>query len=1101
MAGALAEPSLRPFVGRGAEHAAIVDLLAAARARRGGVVLVAGDAGIGKTRLVEEATTSLPPGRVHWGRCHETEGAPAYWPWTQALRSYVRSAPAERLRAEIGHAGPELARVVPAVRAHCPEVGGIDAFDANPEVARFQLFDAVTTFLRAAATDELLVIVLDDLHWADSESLLLLGFVARELRDAALLVVGTYREVEMRQAAAVPRILGDLARTSHAVRLGPLVPSDVARYVETSAGHPVDDDVVQAIQRTTEGNAYFLTEVVRLLQSEGRLDAAATLPARLLLPDGVRDLVRRRIEPLPPETRRLLEAAAVLGRNFDLPVLAHMLDAKPPHILELAGPALAIGALSDATETPGRLRFAHALLQETLVADLPARDRAELHRRAAEALEAVHSGARDALLGELAHHYFQAAALGTLPQAVECATRAGYLAYAQLGYEEAAGHFERALQASRTGTIDAATRLRLLIAFGQAQEAAGDEDGARATLVEAAQLARELRDAGAFGKAVAVAAESATTGLVDVAMIELLEEAVQRAGPGDTRRRALHLAQLARALYFSDTERRHACSAEALAIARRVGDAFVLHHALQARHFALWEPGTVDERRALGIESLALARDVGLPLSLAEEFSWRIVDHLELGDMTVVDETMRQYRDLAARCRLPRVAWHQTVVEAALAQLAGRLDDAERLAHRAASLRVPSVRNNVAPFLGVQLYLVYEERGRLEELKASIQVAAERATTTLPIWRAALANLHAILGERDEAQAVMASLAARGFTDLPLDGNLLGTLARLAEVAARLGEREWAEALLPLVAPHADVVVVLATAAGSLGSTARYAGLLAHATGRVDAAVAHYEAALAVNARIGALPQHAHTQHDLACTLRLRAGAGDAERAAALDADAARTAKQLGLVELGRRLEAGADAPRPAAPGPRLDLSASVARLRREGDVWTIACGEELTRLKDTKGVSYLAELLRHPGREFHALELGGVEEQLRGGDAGEMLDAEARRAYRQRLESLRGELAEAEEFNDLGRTERLREEMEMLTDELGRASGLGGRVRRAGSEAERARLNVTRAVRAVIKKVLGDCPALGRHLDRAVQTGVFCAYEPDPAFPLRWEV
>jgi hypothetical protein len=254
-----------------------------------------------------------------------------------------------------------------------------------------------------------------------------------------------------------------------------------------------------------------------------------------------------------------------------------------------------------------------------------------------------------------------------------------------------------------------------------------------------------------------------------------------------------------------------------------------------------------------------------------------------------------------------------------------------------------------------------------------------------------------------------------------------------------------------------------------------------------------------VNARIGALPQHAHTQHDLARTLRRRDGTGDAERAAAFEADAARTAKQLGLVELGRRLESGADAPRRPSPGPRVDLPAAVARLRREGDVWTIACGEELTRLKDTKGVGYLAELLRHPGREFHALELGGVEE-LRGGDAGEMLDAEARRAYRERLD-LRAELAEAEAFNDLGRTARLHDEIDMLSTELGRASGLGGRARRAGSEAERARLNVTRAVRAVIKKVQGDCPSLGRHLDRAVQTGVFCAYEPDPTFPVRWEL
>src|SRR5262245_25351538 len=205
-----------------------------------------------------------------------------------------------------------------------------------------------------------------------------------------------------------------------------------------------------------------MTEVVRLLQSEGRFGSTAGFPTRLALPDGVRDLIRRRIDPLPAETRRLLEAAAVLGRSVDLPVLGHMLDEKPSRIVDLLAPAVVLGALGEASETPGRIRFTHALLQETLTADLPAIERAELHRRAGAALEAVHAGARDALLGEIAHHYFEAAALGTLPQAIECATRAGHLAYAQLGYEEAAGHFERALQASRPGIVDAAARLPLL---------------------------------------------------------------------------------------------------------------------------------------------------------------------------------------------------------------------------------------------------------------------------------------------------------------------------------------------------------------------------------------------------------------------------------------------------------------------------------------------------------------------------------------------------------------------------------------------------------------------------------------------------------------
>jgi tetratricopeptide (TPR) repeat protein len=236
-----------------------------------------------------------------------------------------------------------------------------------------------------------------------------------------------------------------------------------------------------------------------------------------------------------------------------------------------------------------------------------------------------------------------------------------------------------------------------------------------------------------------------------------------------------------------------------------------------------------------------------------------------------------------------------------MALLAGRLAEGERLAHRTAQLRQPSVRNNVAPFYGVQLYLTYEEQGRLDEIRPVVGIAAERATN-LPIWRAGQALMHAKLGEADAARRVIAALGAGGFADLPRDGNLLGTWARLAEACALLGEAGVAGTLLPMLAPHAGSVVVLATTAGCLGSAARYAGLLARTAGRLDEAVAHFEDALATNARIGAVPQRAHTQHDLAVALRARGAPGDADRAAALDAEAGATARDLGLVALERRL-------------------------------------------------------------------------------------------------------------------------------------------------------------------------------------------------------
>ena len=1107
---ASAGPIERPFVGRVAEREVLAAHVAAARAGSGRVALVSGEPGVGKTRLVEEAVAGIAADRVLWGRCQEIEGAPAFWPWIQALRAYVRATPPARLRSELGDDAARLARLVPAIRARCPDVATVGDEPLEPEAARFRLFDAVTMFLRTVTTSELAVIVLDDLHWGDSESLLLLAFVARELRDLHLLVIGTYREAELRQAAAAAQVLTDLVRASHRLPLAGLTEEEVREYVQavsirssaSEAEHETTDATIRAIHRATEGNAFFVAEMVQLLESEGRLGAALRVSEWLDIPHGVREVIRRRVQPLSESSRRVLAAAAVVGREFETTVLTRVVDLPAVDVLRELGAAVRLGVIRERGEQAGGFRFTHALLRDALLADLGATVRAELHRATAAALEAVHGDGPDAVLGDIAHHYFEAAPLGTLPRAIDYATRAGEHAYGRLGYEEAAGHFERAQQASRGPGITPAMRLRILLPLGRAQDAAGDDEGARATLVEAARLARDVGDARTFASAAAMAgASGAQTGTVDWMLINLLEEAVAFGGRGDERGRAVLLAQLARSLYFADAARRHACSEEAVAVARRLDDRATLRTALQARQFALWEPGEATRRQAIGTEALELATATSEPMAVAEALSWRILDHLELAEISVVHDALRRYRALAASCRLPRVRWHVTVVESALALLAGRLAEAEAMARRAVGLLAPSPRNNVAMFFGVQSFLVCEEQGRLAELEPTVTLAAERAVN-LPIWRAALALLHAVLGRSDAARGVLADIGAAALGDLPRDGNLLGTYARLAEACALVESPRLAESLLPLLAPHASSVVVLATTAGCLGSAARYAGLLLHTLGQFDQASGFFETALATNERIGAMPQLAHTRRELARTLRARGSAGDRERATALERAAAESAARLGLVTLQRRLATDA-IPRVAVAvaAPAAPVAARhAASLRHEGDVWTIACEGERTRVKDMKGVGYLLALLRHPGHEFHALDLGGVE-HLRSGDAGEMLDGDARRAYAARLGELRDELEEAEGFHDIGRSARLREEMEMLAAELSRASGLGGRSRKAGSDAERARLNVTRAVRKVVRTIQADCPLLGRHLDRSVQTGLFCAYEPDPTFPVDWEL
>jgi tetratricopeptide (TPR) repeat protein len=286
---------------------------------------------------------------------------------------------------------------------------------------------------------------------------------------------------------------------------------------------------------------------------------------------------------------------------------------------------------------------------------------------------------------------------------------------------------------------------------------------------------------------------------------------------------------------------------------------------------------------------------------------------------------------------------------------------------------------------------------------------------------------------------------------------------------------------------------------------ARHLGLLALTAGRLDEAVAWFEEALAAATRMGARPYVAHAAHGLGLALAARGAAGDAERARTLGQDAERLARELGMEGLLRRLEA-----RPAAPAAGPKAVEESASLRHEGDFWTLAYAGTVIRLKDSKGVAYLVHLLRHPGHEFHALDLGGDESGdgapssegltvAADSDAGEVLDAEARAAYRRRLTELRDELEEARRFNDLGRASGLEAEMDALADALSEGMGVGGRARRVGSYAERARINVTRALGRVLRKIEADSPPLGAYLAATVRTGIFCSYTPDPRRPIVW--
>lgn len=1107
----------RVFVGRERELAQLVDGFADAATGSGRLFLIAGDPGIGKTRLAIELIAHAAPrgARILWGRGWEGGGAPAYWPWVQIVRGYARSCDPDTLLAQLGGGGAHLANLVPELRDRCPQLpAAVGPLSAESEHARFQLFDAFTTFLRNASAHQPLVIVVDDVHVADQPSLLLLRFVARELREMGVMVIATFREVEARRDTWLAATLGQLAREGQLLPLRGLNAADASLLIAQVAEQSPPEKVVAAIHAATEGNPFFIDEVVRLLVAEGRLlRAAQPGSSGLGIPDAVRAAIRRRLEPLSEAATRMLRIAAVFGREFDHRQLQQVCDLPADTFQALLADATAVGALMEAPAAVGRYAFSHPLIREALYEDQAAALRVDLHRRIGESLEHAHAANLEPYLPELAHHFLCAATASDSGKAISYAVGAARRALSQLAYEDAAIWYERALKVEGRDAPAAARRCEVLLALGDAQRRAGESAAARQAFVEAARLARARAAPEDLARAaLGVGWAGAETGAVDETLVELLEEALAVLPPGDGVLRTAVLGRLAVALYFSPfAERRAALSQQAVEMARRLGDAQALATALMTRHFAIWGPGSAEERLALATELTRLGERMGNPDTTLEGRDWRIIDLLELGDVQAARVETEAFARFADELRVPRYGRHALLLRSAYAHLEGNYADSERLAQLALEegerMQVP----NSQQFFAVQLFGLRREQGRLGELEAAVRQHAERYPA-LPIWRCGLAFLYAELDRLSEAGRELRALAARRFADLPRDVNWLAGVALLAEVCAALNDPEAASSLYELLLPFASLNVVVATGVACYGAVAYYLGLLATSTMQWDAAAAHFEYAVERNTRLGSPPWTAYAQFAHARMLAQagRRGPSDAN-AGPLLVQCLATARRLDMRGLVRKAESLARSigvsPQPTEAGATVRPETVPNVFRREGDYWTILFRGATVRLKDSKGLQYIHYLIRHPGKELHTLELvaamSPVEDarMLASGDAGAILDGKARAGYRRRVRELEEDLAEARVFNDAGRVERAQCEIDQLAQELAAAVGLGGRERRAGSFNERSRVSVTKAIGIAIKRVGEHHAALADHLSSTIKTGSFCSYAIDGRDSLDWVV
>lgn len=1115
------------FVGREREVAALEAGLDDLLSGRGRLFLIGGEAGIGKSRLADELSTRAA-GRgalVLWGRCWEAGGAPAYWPWVQAIRTYLRGQDPSTLLSQLGAGAADVAQMLPEIHELLPEVPRARV-SSDPESARFRLFDSTTAFLRNAGRVRPLVLILDDLHAADASSLLLLRFVAAELGDAPILIVGTYREEGPHLPEHLASTVADVGRhrMTHMVLTG-LDESEVGTFIEGVIRGSAPTTLVAAVYRETEGNPLFVGEVIMLLDAERRSEGTQEfVPTRIKIPARVREVIGRRLDLLSERCREVLTRASVLGREFRIDALARVSGLPTGELLGLLDEAAAARITTEVPGTIGGMRFSHALIRDTLYEDLSTSQRTRMHREVGEALEDLYAVDLEPHLTELSYHFCEAAPGGDVDKAVEYARRAGERAAGLLAYEEGVRLYRLALQVLELrGSADAETRCRLLLALGDCQAREGEIEGAKEAFLRAADLARK-RDMteqlaaaalGYGGRFVWARAGS------DRVVVPLLEEALSALPEGDSRIRARLMARLGGALRDQRSrEEQDRLSREAVEVARRIGEPATLSYALEGRFAATWWPENPQERLAVANEIVRVAREADDGERLVGGLDWQSIALMELGDVAGVDAALEAEAPIVEELRQPAQWWILLHTRAMRFLLDGRFEEAEGLIADALNAGETSQRWDAVFGYRIQLYALRREQGRVAEVEGIIaRSVVEYATRA--IFPTLMAHLHGELGRPTESRAVFEGLAAGDFADLRRDNDWLFGMSHLAEVADALGDVRRAELLYELLLPFAGRRVATAGEVCT-GSVSRPLGLLASMTGRWDEAERHFEEALQLNREMGARPWVAHTQHAYARMLLARDGTGDRDHASDLLADARQTSLELDMRALGDKIEALlVEEEITPQVGTGLAASPEPARgsnvFRREGEVWSIRFQEDAFRLKDSKGLRYLGQLLGSPGREFLALELmtgelgsgpAGAERDGRdaglhpsSGETGPILDPQAKRAYRARLEELQEEFREAEGFADAERAARAREEMEFLAHELAGAVGLGGRDRRAPSDAERARVNVTKSIKAALQRIGEQSPALGRHLASTIRTGTFCSYFPDPRVPPAWRL
>jgi DNA-binding CsgD family transcriptional regulator/tetratricopeptide (TPR) repeat protein len=934
------------FVGREAELDSLLDAFAEVKTGQGRVVMLAGEPGIGKTGVVQQLSNRLidDGAQLYWGRCYESEGALPYWPWMQIISAYASANPPDLLRKEMGDGASDIAEMVPELHS---VLTGLERSSVSytPEAARFRLFRHVAGFLSRAADKAPMVLILEDLHWGDRPSLLLLEFLAQEIADSPVLLIGTYRDVELNRRHPLGQTLAGLNRQQHFLRmtLRGLDVEEVGRIVALASGQERSPELVASLHEQTEGNPLFVTEMVKLLLEEGSLSDDDHIHILGRVPEGVREAIGRRLDRLSDAANTVLRSVSVMGREFSIPEarrlsaglseyqnipgndagndFGNVLEAgDETEILLVLEEALQAGIIERKAQELASYQFTHSLIRDTLYEELTTPERVRLHRLAGETIETIHGSSLDAHLSQLAHHFLEASQGGNPEKAVHYAERAGDRAGEMVAYEEASRLYGMALQALQLAEHpDDARRCELMIALGRSQMMAGELVEARETLASTAAIARRI-NATELESEAAIAFE--IVGWLPEydgsPAVELLSNVLERIPTKDSEIRARVLASLGRAFTYSgQIESALTVGRGAIAMARRIGDPETLAITIWSRLPARFDPSDIHERVALAMEAIGISEELGRDEMVTEAQSWLINDFLELGDIESWDLLFDPWRINTEKSRVAMWLFNLRNIEIGTEFRHGRFEEVERLTAALLELETDVRGLDAAGVHGGTMFALRREQGRLEEVRPALQLFIK--LNPAGVWRPGLALLYAELDMRDEARGEFEGLAEDEFSAIKRDGLYTTTIVHVADVCSYLGDRERAAVLYRMLEPYEGLNITLGIGHVYQGPISRYMGTLATTMERWADAERHFTDALDMARRMSSPPQEAHIQLAYAQMLSQKSGPArlhpdDRARIRHLLGDASATATELGMQAVVRRADQALQALGPESP-------------------------------------------------------------------------------------------------------------------------------------------------------------------------------------------